>query len=303
MKAADERIGAALAGDALVNGWIERLDLYHRDGAKDVTRSINGAAMYHEITRLTKEAESLWAEYQKVEFPKGKTKPLEDSERYFQVSLKEAGERLEYAASSRMSAAKEQVAYIASVFADDQAWKTDKSAHPKLVATESLDKADRALDELAGYLPDHPEVAKLRGRLDSLKREATDRRAANKALTFLRGDKYAGSDADALKKFAKSLVRKAHDGAKLLRLTIYKPDWKEETVTEWTDTTRSALRTRTTRTLLFNVAIKTSDGVFRDFGYLNQDRRSDGTWGATYGHLAKYRDPMLEENVSKNEPE
>jgi len=303
MKSADERIGNALAGDELINRWIERLDLYRRNGEKDLTRSINGAAMYAEINRLVEEAEAVWGEYEKTDFPKGKTKPLEDSEHFFKESLAEAKEQLAYAVSSRLSEAEKQVEHIAKFFADDQAWKSDKTARPKPFATELLDKADRAIEDLSGYMGTDSKVVTLRGQLESLKQESADRKAANKALTFLRGDKYTGSDADELKKFATALVPKTHDGAEVLRLTIYTPDWKEETVTEWTDSTHSALRTRTTRTLMFNVAFKTADGVFRDFGYLNQDRRSDGTWGATYGHLAKYRDPMLEENVNKDEAE
>jgi hypothetical protein len=303
IKAVDERIGAALAGDALVNGWIERLDPYRRNGAKDVTRSINGAALYAEIERLTAEAEALWAEYQKVEFPDGKTKPLEDSEHYFKVSLEEARANLAYAISSRLAAAQEKVEHIAAFFDADQAWKTDTSKRPKPFATQLLDEAQRAIDELAGYVPERPEWQSLQAKLDALKKESAQRQAANKALTFLRADKYAGPDADELKTFAKTLVPKAHEDATVLRLTIYTPDWKEETVTEWTDTTRTALRTRTTRTLMFNVAFKVKDGVFRDFGYLNQDRRTAGNWGSTYGHLAKYRDPMLEENVARDEPE
>ena len=303
MKAVDERIGGALAGDALINGWIERLDLYRRNGTKDLTRSIDGAPLYAEVSRLAEEAEALWAEYQKVDFPKSKTGPLEDSEHFFQVSLKEAKENLSYAVSSRLSAAKQQVDHIDAFFAEDQAWMSDKNARPKPFATEVLDTAERAVEELAGYVQDHPDVPRLREQVRSLKKQAADRKAANKAMTLLRGNKYTGSDAGALKAFAETLVTKAHNGVEVLRLTIYKPDWKEETVTEWTDTTHSALRTRTTRTLLFNVAFKTSEGVFRDFGYLNQDRRADGSWGDTYGHLAKYRDPMLEENVGKDEAE
>jgi hypothetical protein len=303
IKAVDERIGSALSGDALVNGWIERLDVFRRNGEKDVTLSINGAALYSEIKRRTAEAEKVWAEYQTVEFPKGKTNPLEDSEHYFQASLKEAKEHLAYAISSRLASTKEQVDNIAHFFGADQAWKTDKSKRPKPFSTELIDKANIAVDELAGFVPDHSEVPGLRAQLVSLKKEAADRQSANKALTLMRADKYAGSDSAELKKFAKALVPKTHEGAEVLRLTIYKPDWKEETVTEWTDSTNSALRTRTTRTLVFNVAFKDKDGVFRDLGYLNQDRRSDGGWGPTYGHLAKYRDPMLKENVAKNESE
>ncbi|UCG33904.1 MAG: hypothetical protein JSU68_04555, partial [Phycisphaerales bacterium] len=196
-----------------------------------------------------------------------------------------------------------RITRIADWFAADQEWKADKSKRPKPFSDEVLEEARRAVDEIAGFVQDHPEVGRLRDQLNSLFEEAAARRKAGIALTFLRADKYQGPDADDLKTFARKLVPKTHEGAEVLRLTIFTPDWKEETVVEWTDTTRSALRKRTTRTLMFMVAFRDTEGVFRDIGYLNQDRTSDGGWGPTYGHLAKYRNPMLQENVEKDEPE
>lgn len=303
IKKADQSIGTALAGDALANEWIGRLDPYRRNGAKDVTGGINGSAMYAEIKRLRAEAETVWNEYQQVQFPQGKTKDLEETESYFRQSIEEADRNLEYAVSSRLEKTQGLVKRIADFFGADQAWKTDKTKKPKPFSDELLDEAGKAIEDLAGYVPEHAEVAKLRQQFEALQKEAAERRDANKALTLLRADKYKGADADELKAFAKKLVPKTHEGAEVLRLTLYKPDWKEETVTEWTDTTHSALRTRTTRTLMFCVAFKDKDGVYRDFGYLNQDRLSSGGWGPTYGHLAKYRAPMLEENVKKDAPE
>ena len=106
------------------------------------------------------------------------------SEHFFKESLTEAKEQLAYAVSSRLSEAKAQVEHIAKFFAEDQGWKTDKTARPKPFATELLDKAARAIEELAGYMSSDPEVVKLRGHLQSLKDESADRKAANKALTY-----------------------------------------------------------------------------------------------------------------------
>ena len=105
-----------------------------------------------------------------------------------------------------------------------------------------------------------------------------------------------------LKKTAHEIVQKQYPDAKVLRLTIFTEEWSEESVVEWTDTTHSAVRARTTQTLKFCAAIKDKDGVFRDFGYLNQDKKSDGSWGKTYGHMARYHAPMLESNVDKDDP-
>jgi hypothetical protein len=303
MKQVDERIGAALAGDSLVNEWVEKLNTYNRNGAKDLTPGINSPAMYGHIKALRAEAEGVWEEYGKVEFAAGKTSELERAERFFQESRAEADRQLEYAVSSRLEEAQKRVKWIAEVFAGDAAWKTDKSKQPRRFADDLLVEAARAIDDLAECVADHPGLAALRTQHEQLRQENTARRDTAKALTFLRADKYKGRDAEELKEVAKKIVTRTFEGAEVLRLTIFSEDWKEETVTEWTDTTRSALRTRTTRELRFSAAFQDKDGVFRDFGYLNQDRKSDGTWGATYGHLTKFRAPMLKENVVKDEPE
>ena len=300
---ADKQIGTALAGDALINEWIEKLSPFNRNGEKDIAIGINSAAAHEHVTKLKAEAEQVWKEYQAVEFPDGKGNQLETTERYFQESLAEANQQLEHAVSSRLKTANEKVTRISERFAADQEWKTDKSKRPGPFADEMLDDARQSIEDVAAYVPDNADVAKLRQEHERLCKEAAERREANKSLTFVRAEKYKGADADELRAFAEKLVPKTHDGAKVLRLTLYQPEWKEETVTEWTDTTHSALRTRTTRTLMFCVAFEDDKGVFRDFGYLNQNRTSDGGWGPTYGHLAKYRNPMLKENVEKDEPE
>ena len=196
------------------------------------------------------------------------------------------------------------VKQIEERFAQDQAWKQNRVADAQVrLRAWMLDEARRAIDDLASYVPDDPAVASLNQRMAKLVEENQARQEARKAATLMKPDKYQGSDAKALHEFAIKLIDKRYKGAKVLRVTIFTPEWKEETVTEWTDTTHSAIRTRTTRELMVCLATEHSDGVFRMFGYLNQDRKSDGSWGPTYGHLTDTRDPMLKENVKKDETE
>ncbi len=302
MKKVDKQIGAALAGDDLSNEWIAKLDVYRVGKEKDITVSLNSPAQYTLIKKLRKEAGELLKKYEKVDFASGKTPGLESSEEFFRKALSSADKHLEYAISSRVQKAGEKVKYIADWFAADTAWKKDKNKQPKPFAEELLGDACSAVDELADCEPDHPEVARLRDEYKKLVEENGLRQKARVAKTLLRADKYAGSDAKSLKKTAQEIVQKQYPDAKVLRLTIFTEEWSEESVVEWTDTTHSAVRARTTQTLKFCAAIKDKDGVFRDFGYLNQDKKSDGSWGKTYGHMAKYHAPMLESNVDKDAP-
>lgn len=302
LREAEAAIGGALSGDALVNGWVSRLSAFARNGAKDLTTPIRGPAAYAQVQAWRQEAQEASAEYGKVAFPRGKTKDLERAEAFFRESMAEADANLQEAVASRRRSATEKLGYVTEHFAGDTAWKQDPGIPPKRFADEMIEDARTAVDDLARYVPGDPDVARLREGVEAVTRENAERRKAGAALTFLKRETYAGGDAEALRAVARQRVPVDHEGAEVLRVTIFTPTWREETVTEWTDTTRSALRVRTTRTLMFTVAFRTKDGVFRDLGYLNQDRASDGSWGPAYAHLTKFRAPMPEANVEKDEP-
>lgn len=304
LQKADAQIGTAMAGDALANEWIAKLNVYAWNGEKDMTHSANSAAAYAHIKALKAEAEQLWAEYQKVDFGAALTDELKSAADTFQRALAKAEENLGTALNSRKQAAEEKVKYIEDWFAQDKDWESDKSKMPRAFHAPLLTEARAAIDELGEFVADDPAVAKLKERHDALVKENGKRQEARKAATLMRPDKYKGDDAEALKKFAAKILDKPkYKGVKCLRVTIFTPEWKEETVTEWTDTTHSAIRTRTTRQLMACFATEHKDGVFRMFGYLFQDRQSDGSWGSTYGHLTDTRDPMLKDNINKDEAE
>ena len=119
-------------------------------------------------------------------------------------------------------------------------------------------------------------------------------------LTHMTPDRYTAKDIDELKDKAKSLGQNDQKEDDIpLRCIIISENWQEETVQEWTDTSRTTWRIRTTRSLTGQVAAKTADGVRLITVALAQDKQSDGSWGPLYGNLHQYSDPMLESNVNK----
>ena len=127
-------------------------------------------------------------------------------------------------------------------------------------------------------------------------------RQIRKERTYMKPERFKGSGAGDVKAKAAALVKDDKAGGKPLRTTIISEDWKEETVKEWTDTTKTAWRVRTTRSVTAQVAAKGSEGVRLYTVYVAKDKRTDGAWGPLYGNLHQYSDPILEENVNKDGP-
>ena len=111
-------------------------------------------------------------------------------------------------------------------------------------------------------------------------------------------DKFGGRDGKKLAAKARDVLKAAHAAAKPLRTTIISEDWKEERVVEYTDTTKTQVRYRVTRSVTAQVAGKVEDDVFLYTIHLAQDRKADGKWGLLHGHVM-FTDAMLEANVKK----
>ena len=65
---------------------------------------------------------------------------------------------------------------------------------------------------------------------------------------------------------------------------------------EPTDTTHTALRYRTTRSVTAQVAAKLADKVQLHTLDLSKDLQAGGSWWPVYGHIM-FTDAMLEQNV------
>lgn len=159
-----------------------------------------------------------------------------------------------------------------------------------------MEQAQNVVDRAAGLSKDTAKIDALRARLKAVAQADVRLRAARAADTRLRPDAYGGNDAAELKKAAEDIVAKAAPGCRRLKTIIATPDWRMESVVEWTDSTRTALRHRTTRSVVAECAARVNADTRLYTIHLSQDRQPDGHWGPIQGHVM-FTDPMLEANV------
>ena len=170
-------------------------------------------------------------------------------------------------------------------------------AQALLLEKDQLAGLRRQIDAAAGVSgPDEARVAALQAKCTALEQRDAALRQARVAQTRLTPDRYAGGDLAQLKQRAEEITKAALAGARILRTTIISPDWKEESVLEPTDTTHTALRYRTTRSVTAQVAAKLADKVQLHTLDLSKDLQAGGSWGPVYGHIM-FTDAMLEQNV------
>ena len=107
------------------------------------------------------------------------------------------------------------------------------------------------------------------------------------------------ADLESLRALADKTAVEAHPGAEVALVTVRSTDWVVEDVVEWTDTSRTALRRRITRSLRAEIALKDTQGeAWLQEVYLGQDRLPDGGWGGLKAHTT-WVDAMAVENLGK----
>lgn len=256
---------------------------------------------FAEAQKRYDEFKAFYEEYKQAEFPNGMSGKLKDlAENQAPLRIKDFEEgfasRVDYVAGS----AGKEIATAMKQLEKDNGWKSDKNIKPEMIdhkwmasIKESVEKTNSAL---AASDPKRKEV---QAQFESLVAMDNANRQIRKERTFMMPDRYPGKDIAQLKRKAESLVKNnKKEGGKPLRCTVISEGWQLETVEEWTDTSKTVWRSRTTRSLTSQVAAKTSDGVRLITVALAQDKQSDGKWGPLYGNLHQYSDPMLEENVN-----
>ncbi|MFA6508440.1 MAG: hypothetical protein WCT14_20240, partial [Treponemataceae bacterium] len=128
--------------------------------------------------------------------------------------------------------------------------------------------------------------------LDARMEEADRSILENRVMTT---DQYKGKDAEELKKMVRFIAQKAYREGVVLKVNITSSAWKTESVVEWTDTTQTALRHRTTDFLYAQVAVKVGGEVVLCTVYLNKDKIG-GKENPLTGHIM-YKDRLLEKNI------
>ena len=218
--------------------------------------------------------------------------------RDIEYGLKTFEESSKSMAELKVKEAGRQIDYIIT-WLNKEAEKIGSKEMPLTMNKMTFESARRELDGATSLLGE--EEARVKA-LEAKYREALvlDAKLAKVRVgqTRMIPDKFGGPELVALKKKAEEVLEGAKSGVKILRTTVISSDWKEESVIEWTDTTRSTLRHRVTRSVSAQAAGKSGGETTLYTLHIAKDRRTDGSWGALRGHIM-FEDPILEENVGK----
>ncbi len=281
--------------------WVEKLRQYADVGAGSKKYLVVGVTVSEDQIKeretLFQEAKGVWVEYQKIEFPLGKTPGLLGLEKEMQDKLSRMPEELRKSRALVAGDLEGEFDRILAYLNKDNGWKSDKSKKPNLAMERDIKPLDQAVQLFAGTVgSDDSKLATLRKKLSLIKETDKRNRAVRAERTFMEPDRYRGKEASNLKAKIKDIVIKK--SSKVLRVTLGAVDWKEKRVLEWTDTTKSIVRYRITRSMTAQAAAKSKDGkVYLHGVHLAKDRQSDGTFGALYGHIM-WSDWMIEKNLN-----
>lgn len=293
---------AAATRQAACKEWVETLRAYVDVGAgsrKYLVAGVTGSETeIKEREALFAEAQNAWSDYQKAVFPLGKTPELLQLEKDMQERLAQMPEALRQSRALLAGDVEGEMDRLLAHLNKDTGWKSDTSKTPNLVMKRDMAPLQEALARYAGTVDaGDAKLAALREKMALIEKTDQNNRAIRAERTFMQPDRYKGSDADALREKAKDIVKEK--SASILRVTLPADDWKEEKVWEWTDTTKTASRYRVTKSMTAQVAAKGADGkAYLHSVHLASDRKSDGGWGALYGHIM-WSDWMAEGNVDK----
>jgi hypothetical protein len=216
---------------------------------------------------------------------------LADSLASFRESMRQYGER-------EFEEIRRRLEETAS-FLEAQTTKAKAGEDFAFLQADILPELRRRIEREEVFLsPGDNRLTRSQARVAELEKADGELRRQRVAETRMRPELYSGSDRDAVAKKSAEIVAKARPGAKILGTAVVSPGWKEESVVEYTDTTKSALRHRVTQSLTVEVAAGEKGEALLHTLDISRDRKSDGAGGELYGHIM-YSRPILEENVLK----
>jgi hypothetical protein len=286
--------------------WLERLRPYvasrNEEGYVPEKEFVSGYTenaedMNHRM-ELFAEASNLFAEYQKASFPQGKSGQLEQVEKKLAYKLETFKKELDTAAEGYFEKVTGELKRGEAFLAKNEERCKDGKTRPYLLDASILNNLARNIEWAESLKPGDSRLLGIQKQFANLKKEQSRWRERMIESTVMLPDKFSGKESDALKDKAKRVVIGAFSEAEILRVTVISPDWKEERVLEFTDTTRSAVRYRITRSVTVQAAAKRGNDCYLYSVYIGKDRRSDGSWDAYKGHIM-FTDRMLEKNVNK----
>jgi len=292
---------ADAARDAQSREWLTRLkpfvahrgeDLYDPD-KEFIAGYTEQKDELDQRMRLYAAAYSLMAEYRKADFSAGTSDELEQVAKELDYRLESFQSELQSMSEMYFREIDDELNRNADFFQRNMSREK-----PLLLDEGVLSRLSAKIAWVEGLRPGDSRIPDLKSRYQGLLDTQSAAREKMVDSTRVLPEKYSGGDIGALREKARDVVMAKHGGAEILRVSVISPDWQEERALEFTDTTRSAIRYRITRSVTVQVAAKQSGGCYLYSVYVGQDRRSDGSWGPLKGHIM-FTDRILEGNVDK----
>jgi len=287
--------------------WMDKLRDYVDVGAGSKKYLIVGTTFgedeINQRAALLEEAKDLWSDYQKAEFPLGKTPMLVELEKQMEQRLADMPESLRQSRALICGEIEKEYDRVLTYLNADTGWKADVSKMPNIAMERDIKPLREGLEHYGSTVESSDaKLVSLREKMAQIEKTDQANRVIRAERTYMLPWKYSGDDGAALEEKVQSIVKEKLPKAKPLGVTLPAENWKEERVVEWTDTTHTATRYRCSRFMNAQIAAKGADGkVYLHSVYLASDRTSDGSWGPLYGHIM-WSDWMAEENVNKKPP-
>jgi hypothetical protein len=252
---------------------------------------------------LYEDAKAVFALYRKAEFPLGKSWRLQTLEEAMARTLEEFPAAMAESQAMLSGDVGTRLDQVLQHMERDVAWKQDETTKPHVVMERDLEPLREAVERYAGTVDaGDATLAELRGKLAAIEERNAEYRAVRAQRTFQTAEGYTGADLESLRELADKTAVEAHPGAEVALVTVRSTDWVVEDVVEWTDTSRTALRRRITRSVRAEVGLTDADGkAWLQEVYLGQDRLPDGGWGPLKAHTT-WADAMAPANLGKTAP-
>lgn len=282
--------------------WLARLKPYvtgRGDPGYDEDKYLiaSGTSNVEELMRrkaIHGQASALMDKYRKTEFRAGKTDELTTTEEELAGGLKRFEEGFKSTTDGFVKDADKELTRSAAWLAAEE-----KKKDPNLLSQFVIQGLRKKVEAASGALPANDErVVALKKQLAEVEERAGALRKRHVGRTVMQPDRFKGEERGALVEKAAEILKAKHADAKLLRTAVISAEWQQETKIEWTDTTRTAVRKRTTRSVSVQIAANRGDQTSLFTLYVARNLQPDGKWGALYGHIM-FTDPMLEENVKR----
>jgi hypothetical protein len=287
--------------------WVELLSPFVRHTAGSRKILIASATADAESVKrqqaIYEEARKAFERYQAIKLPLGKSQRLEQIEQELKKRLDAFPAAMAQSQAMISGDVAKRAQGILAHLTRDSSWKSDPKKKPPTIMERDLKPLREAVQRFAGTVKaDDLKLKELKTCIEAIETKNREHRLIQAQRTFQRPDAYTGDDLAQLKTLAQTIAAKAHAGGKALRTTVPTAAWSVEDVVEFTDTSRTALRRRITRSVRAEVAVQKADGgVLLQEVYLGQDRLPDGSWGPLKGHTT-WADAMAKENVGKDAP-